>query len=284
MLPLLSSLLVAASDAGLLSDGVTLPVKYSNEYKCSICMSVVDEMTPAHDTFASSCDEFFSPASCPFGSEAQSFKLEPGLSSRDMCVDNGFCSVSDLLQDVPYSSSSNLDIRVSKAYGSRGYDKIRLSVISNSTLDSPLFSYQKQFQYRWTTNYLNTGVVSVTPGKTNTFKINNQDINVYIPAENAGVRGVILADPCFTSEFIVCAYQNKFQMFNHTIELLNAIHDHDDTHYWMILGDNFYDQSGVPTSQWFSALSQNTKTKILGTVPGLFWSSFFHFMQSCRYV
>ena len=62
------------------------------------------------------------------------------------------------------TNTDALDIRVSKALGSKGYNKIRLSVISNTTISSSLFTYSSQFKYRWTSNYLSTGVVSVTPG------------------------------------------------------------------------------------------------------------------------
>ena len=57
-------------------------------------------------------------------------------------------------------------------------------------------------------------------------------------------------------------------MFNHTVELLNAINSHDDVHYWNILGDNFYDQSGTASETFFKALSKATKSKMFGTVPG----------------
>jgi len=77
-----------------------------------------------------------------------------------------------------------------------------------------------------------------------------------------------MGDPCFTSEWIICLYKRPFDMFNHTIELLNAMGSHDDFHYWSILGDNFYDQSGEPTATWFSALSKEIKSKVMGTVPG----------------
>lgn len=252
-----------------LSQNVLSASLYSDNYKCSTCTAIVDKVLEQKISFHESCSSFFSPASCPFQNNempTETPKISETFSVRDFCVEKGFCQVSDL--KAFSGASSDLDIRVSKAYGSKGYDKIRISVISNSSIDSDIFTYREQFKYRWTSNYLNTGVVTVKPGAINTFKINNQNVDIFVPAENAGVRGVIIADPCFTSEYIVCVYQNKFQMFNHTIELLNAINSHDDTHFWMILGDNFYDQSGLPTAQWFAGLSQQTKTKILGSVPG----------------
>ena len=148
-----------------------------------------------------------------------------------------------------------VDFRISKSLGSKGYNKIRISVISNGTMESDYFSYSNPFKFRWEQYYLNTGEVDVKVGK-NSFAIAGEIIDVYIPHENEAVRGVLIADPCFTSEWIVCMYQNQFEMYNHTIELLNAINSHDDTHFWMILGDNFYDQKGYATSNWFQSLSK----------------------------
>jgi hypothetical protein len=173
------------------------------------------------------------------------------------------------LSTIGGSSSSALDIRVSKAYGSKGYDKIRLSVIStDAPVASELFTYSKQFQYRWTNFYLNTGIVTVAPGQISSFTIGEEIIDIFIPLENSPVRGAIFADPCFSNEFVWCTYGEKFNMLNRSTELLNAINSHQDNNFWMILGDNFYDQSGEPTAQWFSKLSQQTKSKVYAAVPG----------------
>jgi hypothetical protein len=86
--------------------------------------------------------------------------------------------------------------------GFRPYNTVRLSVIADHAIPSPYFTYTKDFEYKWPVNsnnkpnYLNTGIVTVTPGKTNTFVVENTVINITLPAANAGVRGVILSDPC----------------------------------------------------------------------------------------
>jgi hypothetical protein len=113
-------------------------------------------------------------------------------------------------KSIRTQATPGLDVRVSKALGSRGYDKVRLSVIANHTISSDLFSYGSPFKYRWTSNsetgvnVLNTGIVTVTPGTTTKFAIEGQIVEVSIPKEKEGVRGVIIADPCFTSKYIVC--------------------------------------------------------------------------------
>ena len=135
-------------------------------------------------------------------------------------------------------------------------------------MDSDLFNYKSQFKYRWTDKFLSTGIVSVTPGEKTSIKIAGQEVNILLPQQGAGTRGVILADPCFTSQWIVCVYSKAFDMFNHSLELLNAINSFDDVSYWQILGDNFYDQEGDATSSWFAGLSSQSKSKMFATVPG----------------
>ena len=112
-------------------------------------------------------------------------------------------------------------------------------------------------------------------GVTNTFTVNGQSIDVFIPSQGDGVRGVIIADPCFQSQWIDCLYKDKFNTFNHTTELLNAINSWNDTHFWQILGDNFYDQTGSPTKSWFNALSQKTKSKVFATTPGFTYCCYY---------
>ena len=247
------------------------------QYKCSLCVSVLEHVKSTDIieskgySFLSVCKGVFPADVC--NTAFTIFKKNPILNdldfihshtSRDSCERALICPF-ELIPDI---SSNSLDIRVSKALGSKGYNKVRLSVISNSSINSEFFTYSSQFKYRWTSNYLNTGVISITPGEKNVLSINGQNVELFIPKQNDGIRGVIIADPCFQSQWITCLYKDKFNTFNHTIELLNAINSWDDTHFWQILGDNFYDQSGDPTKSWFQALSQKSKSKVFATTPG----------------
>ncbi len=38
---------------------------------------------------------------------------------------------------------------------------------------------------------------------------------------------------------------------------------HDDTDFWAILGDNFYDRYGKLTTSFFDALSLEVKSKVM---------------------
>jgi hypothetical protein len=251
-------------------------------YLCSICINSVDALRSADFTAAvggnslyDGCVHRFSKTACDLffteGDALSNAKLSTSnsQSSRDVCMDLNICPREEAWMTFAPADSSPYDIRVSKALGTRGYNKVRISVISNSTIKSDIFDYSSAFQYKWTSRFLNTGIVEVTPDTKTKIDIDaDHSVYVTIPSQGSGVRGVILADPCFQSQWIKCAYQDKFQMFNHTVELLNAINAHSDVSFWQILGDNFYDQTGDPTSTFFQALSQETKSKVFATVPG----------------
>eukprot|EP01038_Epipyxis_sp_PR26KG_P010933 gene10933-14677_t len=252
----------------------------NDDHICSLCISVLDfgaktsnlQTKTGPIDINSICKDIFTDDAC------QSLKLypesmstyNPNYSSRVNCEKLAFCPIENktYLYNQFASDDNNIDVRVTKALGNKGYNKIRLTAISNQTLKSDYFSYTSQFKYRWTSKYLSTGIVDVIPGETSKFDLFGKNIEINLPLQGAGVRGVILADPCFQSEWINCLYKDEFQMFNHTIELLNAMFVHDDMHYWQILGDNFYDQAGDASSAWFEALATTTKSKFFTSTPG----------------
>lgn len=234
-----------------------------DEYKCSICVASLEKASELGSVFHEGCKAYFPEKICD-EIKIPNDKLDlQGKSARENCEATNYCE-----PDNTPSVAGDIDIRVVKAMGSQGYDKVRISVISNHTVDSEMFNYKSQFKYRWTDKFLSTGLVSVTPGVKTNFKIGDKEVNVLIPKQGDGTRGVIIADPCFTSQWIWCAYSKSFDMFNHSLELLNAINAHEDVSYWQILGDNFYDQEGAVSSTWFAGLSSESKSKMFSTVPG----------------
>lgn len=245
------------------------------EYACSFCTGAVDRATEnSISSFMTACNVQF-PSDICMMFRGKDFTVDfhslatGSVSSRQICELNNICEpLGNEVWRSTSASSTGLDIRVSKAYGSRGYNNIRLSIISNATIESEYFTYSEPFKYRWTQYYLNTGIVSVVPGEKTKFTIAGEDIEVLVPVQGEGTRGVIIADPCFTSEYIICVYAKKFEMFDHLTTLLNAVNAHDDVSYWNILGDNFYDQVGDNTGKWFNALSKESRSKVFGTVPG----------------
>jgi hypothetical protein len=247
-------MIVATSVLSLLLSSMVSSMSL-DEYQCSFCTSSVqDFLDSAREqeqlSLLTSCEKYYPKEICL--KYQINFNISPEMMTlgteatmaRDICVSKSFCEARPSSAPGTLTETDDYDIRISKAMGSRGYDKIRVSVISNSSITSDIFTYSEPFQYRWTQNVLNTGLVTIQPGQKTPITIGSQTFEVFIPKEGDGIRGILLGDPCFTSEFITCLYGKEFDMFNHTIELLNAANAHDDSHFWMILGDNFYDQSG----------------------------------------
>ena len=256
-------------------------------YDCMVCKYSVETALQKKLSIKDACAEIFEKdeGACPsyFSRHEESFSLDHHQTSpadaRAVCEAAGVCS--DLSaegwravaetrrrESQKIQSASGLDIRVAKAYGSRGYDKVRVSVISSEPIQADIFSYTEAFKYRWTNNVLNTGIVTVIPGEVTTIDIAGEKFDIRVPAEDAPVRGVIVADPCFSNEFVWCSYGDDFDTYNRSTQLLNAINSHEDNDFWMILGDNFYDVSGEPTAEWFAGLSKETKSRVFGSVPG----------------
>jgi len=161
----------------------------------------------------------------------------------------------------------NFNVRATKGMLSRGYNKVRLSVITKSaTRPSGVdWEYSKQFTYKWTGNFLHTSIVDVNPGSDTEFYIDGHSVKIKIPAENRGTSGVMMADVCLSySDW--CKWP-KFNEFTESLNVLAA----DKTRpidWWYIGGDNFYDPDGGWTEKFFNALDVNAKTCMTGMVLG----------------
>lgn len=162
-----------------------------------------------------------------------------------------------------------LDLRIAKGLGSKGYGKVRISVVAPQLMEVSdfNFTYKQQFRYRWTENFLHSALVDAKPGK-NMFTIAGQPVQVDLPAENQGIRAVFWSDPCFSSKWITCAYAEKFQTFPRSVAMLNAVYKDPSMDMFAILGDNFYDQTGELAKTIFDQLSPEVKRRFLLVVNG----------------
>ncbi|CAK9031923.1 Hypothetical protein SCF082_LOCUS19839 [Durusdinium trenchii] len=129
------------------------------------------------------------------------------------------------------------------------------------------FTYQQQFRYRWTDNFLHSALVDAKVG-TNVFSIGGHELQVELPAENGGIRALFWSDPCFSSKWITCAYAEKFQTFPRSVAMLNNIFADPTMDMFSILGDNFYDQTGELAKTLFNQLSLDVKRRFLLVVNG----------------
>lgn len=101
-----------------------------------------------------------------------------------------------------WTSLDALDLRVVRAYGSKGYNTLRISVVTHAATNDTahgLFTYSHPFRYRWTQLFLRSGLLTVAPGQETALTIDGVPVRLRLPQEDAGVRGIVLADPCMWS-------------------------------------------------------------------------------------
>ena len=150
-------------------------------YNCFVCtVSVENSFKVQEPSLFKSCSLMFGAEGsyiCDDFKDSASVDLSSLDSARSICEERQICgNLEDEewkthVANLPTPDPNDLDVRISKGYGSRGYDSIRISVISHEPIPSPLFSYSYRFKYRWTHYFLNTGVVTVVPGEKNTFRL-----------------------------------------------------------------------------------------------------------------
>lgn len=176
-----------------------------------------------------------------------------------------------------------LDLKVTKGLGARGYPVVRLSVVDDGTAGdyAGFFDYNAPFKHRWTNlsgtgaatgaRWLHSTLRNATAGSTTSFHIGQHVVNVRLPAEGAGVTGVMFGDPCTEPGFVGCIHFNSSATDpNATMKmrlprLVNALTDVD---FRAVLGDNLYDTDGGITERFYSQLNAAARAQFQPTVPG----------------
>jgi hypothetical protein len=204
-------------------------------------------------------------------SEARALLGELG---DDACGRMELCPVNELWRAATATDTgANLDIRVALGHIHRGYGNLRVSVVDNdaATHDQAFldfFEYNAPFKYSWTNKTLHTTVRPVTPGLSSVWNVGTElTLNVTLPPQGQGVRGFLVADPCFSSEHLVCQYANEWKIFERLPKMLNAGLESDND-FWFLGGDNFYDPYGTVTPRFFTQLTQAAKSKPIVSVVG----------------
>ena len=200
-----------------------------------------------------------------------------------------------------YYNNTRLDVRVTRALGPKGYNKMRLSVITHgpATFADINFTYSSKFQYRWTKwpdsernrnqpnvpeRWLHSKLIDIplnpdsSTGKcTLNLTVAGHAISIELPPIGTGSKGIIISDPCFKppkgiQSWIDCKWSKPWKTFNRLTRLLEstvgATNKAFEVDYFSILGDNFYDQNGAISDVFFHNLSLNVKRKPLSMVIG----------------
>jgi len=167
-------------------------------------------------------------------------------------------------------NDNGLDLRVTRGLGTKGYNKMRVSVVTQtySIFDDFEFQYKDKFQYRWHQNYLYSSLIDVEPGKDNHLTIAGNSINIRIPEQNKGTRGLLFADPCIMYNSCCCKNADNWHNLDKGTDFINEVMKDDQMDWFYILGDNFYDLDSTISKTWFQTLTIAAKSKILGMVGG----------------
>jgi hypothetical protein len=202
----------------------------------------------------------------------------------------GAVSFSLVVVTAPFDVSSSLlgvapQFRVAKALGSKPYGTLRVSLITDHADQAPTgwFDYSARFEHKWTQFALHSSLVSVVPGVATSLVFGGEALDVWLPPQGSGVAGVLIADPCVAFDATLferavepcyftgqgcCTHAAAWHTTERTPALLNALLAHNDTDFWGILGDNFYDSRGRITEQVYKRLKPSTLAKISVMVPG----------------
>jgi len=203
--------------------------------------------------------------------------------TQEMCANLGLCKDNKVIEVEKakriHAATGIPDFRVTPVFGAKGYPYVRVSLVTEddqhraiTTTPQDLFTYSSGFRFRWTNKHLQSGLLPVTPGEVKSITVADVAFDILLPREGSGVRGVILADPCFSGSYVGCTYGSKLQTFERITGFINAASELPPSKggidFWMILGDNFYDRDGHETSQFFNALTAKAKSKIFAATPG----------------
>lgn len=164
--------------------------------------------------------------------------------------------------------ASGLDVKVSKAMGSRGYEKVRISVVDDGSTDyGSFFDYNAPFAQTWSHLHLHSAIKDIPTGAA-TFDIAGTQLDVKLPRQGSHARGFFIADPCFSSRDMFCPYAQGFKVLDRLADVINKVVGSDDVDFWGILGDNFYESKSPIGDAFFARLNMTVKSKPFISVPG----------------
>ena len=175
---------------------------------------------------------------------------------------------------VAPKSNTLPNIHIAPGYGSRPYGTVRLTVVDDAGVNrsqafTDFFQYHAPFQYRWTDRTLYTTLVTVTPGTPLNINVGGAfNVTVNYPKRTDYTKGILVADPCYSSRYMICLFGSILQIEKRLGTLLSALGDNNQMDYFGVLGDNFYDRDGTLAPPFFNSLSDAAKSKFLITAPG----------------
>lgn len=135
--------------------------------------------------------------------------------------------------------------RLSRVSGG-SYNEFRVSEVWKGPPENAETDFA--FRLRWTDHSFRTKLVSNVPSG--------------FPGPLDAVRGILLADVCFSSKYINCLYGNKYETLNKLTWMLNQLAEHEELNFWTLIGDNFYDGDGSLSDMFFKRLGAKLTSQV----------------------
>merc|ERR550539_2052605 len=123
-----------------------------------------------------------------FGHEACAVIDVENVLSKGGCVHAGHCRVySPNSNAVTTTTNSEPDLRVSKGFGTKDYNLLRVSVVTEESPEyAGTFDFSSQFQHRWTDNFISTSLLKVGDNGSNgtsVFNFGNHSAQLRLPQQ-----------------------------------------------------------------------------------------------------
>ena len=109
-------------------------------YECGVCRSVMAYSKVPGDKFENACYAHIGKTACDLLFKKSTLD-EKVLINEDFCLKHGMCPMQKGEKDYSALSTDTPNIRISKALGVKGYDKVRISLITNSSISPSDFNF-----------------------------------------------------------------------------------------------------------------------------------------------
>ena len=156
-----------------------------------------------------------------------------------------------------HADATGLDIRVAAPSTWMSPNLVRITVIDNNLNNTNTthtqifldqFSYNANYKYFTLQKVVHTGLFPVNPGQVSNIVLGDNLVTlpINLPKQHSSpVRGLLLADPCWSSTYMNCPFGQMWSVLPRLTQLLNTLankKEQDALHFWTVLGDNGYDE------------------------------------------
>ena len=147
--------------------------------------------------------------------------------------------------------------RISRISGGNTYEQLRVSEVWKGPPEEP---GSFQFRQRWTDHSFKTKIISKLPDD--------------FPKPGETVRGAMFGDVCISSKFVTCAFGIHYSVRDKISWFLTQLATEGRLNFWALIGDNFYDEDGTISDEFFSHLPPSVTRVPLYSLPGNhdFWT------------